>query len=232
MPNEADPEAGMSPEMTRKIIYRAAILDSIADDFLSEAEVRAIADELGISQEAITQAIAELPAARHDDGWRNRIQQLGQSFAVRSTVPGVLLGPVVSAASLFLGTGPWIAGLIGTEAWLALTVSGKRKALQFQSRNLGFWLALALSWPVVHGYVPGDLAIVTVTAGSIAAVGGAVLVWLKQKLGLDRWSPADLTRSERDSIEPPDVGQSDDQLLRVRTGGDSVYLVARLRLSS
>lgn len=152
-------ERKFSSERVRRILERATELEQRGDVSITEAELRAIAQEAGIDAAAITRAIREIDleeanprvaseGAPDDSGaaqlpfWQ-RVFVVGFGGMLTGAVTG-FVRELVNSSGTHVETLAGFAIVAAAAAWLAVDAGGRRRQRLFQVNNALLWVGFTV----------------------------------------------------------------------------------------
>jgi hypothetical protein len=194
------PRSHLTEAEVQHVIARALQLDAHRADQLSVSALEHVADDLGISPEALAQAVAELEAARPP------VQPLHTPDESRGGLSAGALTVLICAGGFLIGTlqGQKVeaAGLylMLASAGLAMFYRGSGHERSYYRHIAAGWIGYGLGWFVASGLISeGDTTFHLTVPGLTAMALGWLVLTLRAKhlTRLARWlEPGPVGRPE------------------------------------
>jgi hypothetical protein len=176
----SNPNLALTEAEFRKVLQRGIAFDERRDTFISESEVRQIAEQLGISRTSIDHALLQIYTERDPTVRSNT--QFGSGLPLIAGLLGGLVGVtlrITGSDFLYIGVDkpePYLAVLAAQviAIVIAMSMEGPARHRKYQISNLALWLGFFGGWVVmdgdVHNKLPAFTAYFTVTAGVFGSV--------------------------------------------------------------
>ncbi len=181
-------DPGFDDDAFKEVIVRAMELEQSRMERLSEADLRSISREIGVSVESITRAIEERrsavepvsnpPTRESHISWPIHLGALGVGLATAyySGTSTMMLEGDQTRVGLVAVSVLQVVGVL-----LAAFYRGPAKHERFQLSNLLLWSGLGLGWRYLQVHAPHASSELALVSGLACAVAGAAAIALLDK---------------------------------------------------
>lgn len=156
-----------------EIIRRAIDIQRTRDDYVTEADLKSIALDLGISSGIVDEAIAGVDG-RSGHSSLERAPHGAVVWPICAAVIGLLLGIVTSGGQQNDGLGLMVAG--ATVLASISLAKGRARHRRFQISNFGLWGTFILHSILLHPYWTEDILPIGIAILAATGVVGGLIV--------------------------------------------------------